>query len=241
MHTTIGSKSTSKSTSTSTRSEPDVRGVSTRTLGYAGLVWALSYLPIHVYWALGGTNDRIGITGSQAHFEAANWGACVVILGAGLVSLSLTSSWGDRLPGQLRRGVAWVGGVFGLAHWVMYTAYCSLRLADVVAYPDDLDLTQHQLRGFDWANVAYFELWFGVMGTLLIMAARRHRASGAQDAPLTMRERAGTAVSLAGVLVVLWGVFTFDPWLFAVVGPVVLGLGVLALARRPRDAEGSSA
>jgi hypothetical protein len=226
MHTAVTRKRT--------RPEPEVRVVSTRSLGYAGLVWALSYLPIHVYWALGGTNDEIGITGSQPHFEAANWGACVVILGAGLVSLSLTSAWGDRLPAQLRRGVAWVGGVFGLAHWLLYTTYCSLRLAGVVAYPDDVDVTEHQLRGFDWANVAYFELWFGVMGALLILAARRHRASSARDARLTPRERVGTGVSLAGILVVLWGVFTFDPWLFSVIGPAVLGVGLLALSRRPR-------
>jgi hypothetical protein len=217
-----------------------MRGVSTRALGYAGLAWALSYIPIHVYWALGGTSDSIGITGDQAHFGAANWGAGMVILGAGLVSLSLTSGWGERLPGRLRRGVAWVGGLFGLAHWLLYTTYCSLRLAGVVAYPDDVDLTRHQLRGFDWANVAYFELWFGVMGVLLVLGARRHKKLGAADVRLTPRERVSTAVSLAGVLVVLWGVFTFDPWLFAAVGPAVLGIGLLAMVRRPREV-GSSA
>ena len=213
--------------------------VPARALGYAGLAWALSYIPIHVYWALGGTSDPIGITGDQAHFEAANWGACMVILGAGLVSLSLASPWGERLPGQLRRGVAWVGGVFGLAHWVLYTTYCSLRLAGVVDYPDDVDVTRRQLRGFDWANVAYFELWFGVMAVLLILGARRHKALGPADVGLTLRQRVGTALSLAGVLVVLWGVFTFDPWLFAAGGPAVLGIGLLALVRRVKPGAGS--
>jgi hypothetical protein len=35
-------------------------------------------------------------------------------------------------------------------------------------------------------------------------------------------------------------VFTFDPWLFAAVGPAVLGIGLLAMVRRPREV-GSSA
>jgi len=39
---------------------------------------------------------------------------------------------------------------------------------------------------------------------------------------------------LAGMAVVVWGVFPFDAWLFVAVGPAVLaaGLGTLAAVRR---------
>ena len=106
----------------------------------------------------------------------ANWGACVVIAGAALTCLTLTQRWGAALPAGLRRGTAWVGGVFGLAHWALYTTYCALRVAGAVGYPGDGDLTGPQMRNFDWANLGYFELWFGIMGVLLIACARRNKA-----------------------------------------------------------------
>ena len=213
------------------------RTISTRTLGRAGLGWALAYVPIHVYWGLGGTSTPIGITGTRANFAVANWGACVVITGAGLVCLSLTTRRGQLLPGALRRGTAWVGGVLALAHWVLYTVASALRLTGALGYPADGEVTADQLRGFDWANLAYFELWFGVMGVLLIACARRSEALDTlrgRPLPLTRTARWGTGLCLTGVAVVIWGVFTFDAWLFVAGGPAVLaaGLGVLALGRR---------
>ncbi|HEU5006372.1 MAG TPA: hypothetical protein VFT67_05345 [Jatrophihabitantaceae bacterium] len=207
--------------------------IATRTLGRAGFWWALAYVPIHVYWGLGGSSTPIGITGAQDDFAVANWGACVVITGAGLVCLSLTSRWGQLLPAALRRGTAWVGGAAALAHWVLFTVASTLRLVGVVGYPSHGDVTAAQLRGFDWANLAYFELWFGVMGVLLVLCARRDRALEAlrgRPMPLTRTARLGTGLSLAGIGVVVWGVFTFDAWLFVAVGPAVLaaGLGILA-------------
>ena len=72
--------------------------LSARNLGYLGLGWALAYIPVHVYWALGGLSTPIGITGHQPGFRAANWGACVVIAGAALTCLTLTQRWGAALP-----------------------------------------------------------------------------------------------------------------------------------------------
>ncbi|HEY2520780.1 MAG TPA: hypothetical protein VGJ19_11750 [Streptosporangiaceae bacterium] len=37
----------------------------------------------------------------------------------------------------------------------------------------DAGASAEQLRAFDWANLGYFELWFGVMGALLIVCASR--------------------------------------------------------------------
>lgn len=228
------------------------RRLSTPAVGNLALAWALAYVPIHVYWALGGLSTPIGITGHQQGFRVANWGACVVIIGAGLTCLVLTRSWGAALPPALRRGTARVGGVFGLVHWALYTVLSALRLAGVVGYPADGDPTAGQLHNFDWANVGYFELWFGVMGLLLLACARRDKASrgaGLSGAALSggplggaalrgaalsggrpvLAVRVGTAVSLAGIAIVIWGVFTFAPWLFAAAGPAVLAAGLTVL------------
>ncbi|HEY2238476.1 MAG TPA: hypothetical protein VGI21_06785 [Streptosporangiaceae bacterium] len=216
---------------------PTIRTIPTRVLGAAGLIWALAYVPIHVYWALGGTSAPIGITGAQSGFRAANWGACVVIVGAGLTCLSLTRRWGEALPGGLRRGVAWVGGLCGLAHWLLYTTFCALRVAGVVGYPIDADASPRQLRAFDWANLGYFELWFGVMGALLIICAMRSAALDrlSPRPPVRPIRRVGIAASLAGLAVLLWGVFTFDPWTFAGLGPAVLGVGLLLSFAPPKN------
>jgi hypothetical protein len=214
--------------------------LSTRNLGYLGLGWALAYIPVHLYWAFGGLSTPIGITGHQPGFRVANWGACVVIAGAALTCLTLTQRWGSALPAGLRRGTAWVGGVFGLAHWTLYTTYCALRVAGAVGYPGDGDLTGQQMRNFDWANLGYFELWFGVMGVLLIACARRNKAQevlgrgAGANRRATWPARFGTGLSLTGIAVVVWGVFTFHPWLFAGWGPAVLaaGLAILILGNR---------
>lgn len=210
------------------------RRLSTRALGNLGFAWALGYVPIHVYWALGGRSTPIGITGQQSGFRMANWGACVVIVGAGLTCLALTRRWGAVLPSALRRGTAWTGGVFALAHWALYSTFCGLRLAGAVGYPTDGRLTERQLHNFDWANLGYFELWFAVMGVLLIVCARRDKAlqvlrrTTGRGRP-SIAVRVGTALTLAGVGTVVWGVFTFAPWIFAVYGPAVLATGLAIL------------
>ena len=211
--------------------------IATRTLGTIGLAWALAYVPIHVYWGLGGTSTPIGITGTQPGFRVANWGACVVIIGAGLTCLALTRPWGERLPGALRRGTAWAGGLFALAHWLLYTTFCALRVAGAVGYPVDGSASPQQLRAFDWANLGYLELWFGVMGALLIVCARRSAAVERLRPRLPMRpaRRAGLALSLAGILLVLWGVFTFDAWTFALYGPALLAAGLLVSRTTDRE------
>jgi hypothetical protein len=164
----------------------------------------------------------------------ANWGACVLIAGAGLTCLALTRRWGAVLPPALRRGTAWTGGVFALAHWALYSTFCGLRLAGVIGYPTDGRLTGRQMHHFDWANLGYFELWFALMGVLLIACARRDKAlhvlRGATGrARSSVAARLGTAFSLAGIATVIWGVFRFAPWIFAVCGPAVLATGLAIL------------
>ena len=54
------------------------------------------------------------------------------------------------------------------------------------------------------------------------------------DRRATWPARFGTGLSLTGIAVVVWGVFTFHPWVFAGWGPAVLaaGLAILILGNR---------
>lgn len=217
-------------------------------LGYAGLGWALSYVPIHVYWALGGLTPSIGITESGRDLRAANWGAVLVILGGGLVCLALEQRWGQILPRALRHGAAWIGGVFGILHALAFCTVTALRLAGYLGYPGDSRFTMAQMRHYDWANLLYFEPWFAIMGALLIacsLRARRRRRTDTepaapawigrvrwlapQRAHSAMWRRAGTTLTLIGLFAVVWGVFTFDPATFAGYGPALMAAGLLTL------------
>jgi hypothetical protein len=200
-----------------------------RRLAWFGAAWAASYIPVHVYWAVGGKISWIGVT-SDPDFRTANWGASIVIAGAALVALSLGQPWGERLPGTLRRGIAWLGGGVALAHWALFTAASGLRMTGLVNYRPTAHASTTQLRHFDWLNVSYFELWFGVMGVVLIAIARRHRARAAKaEILLPTRRRAGVALTVAGIGVIVFGVIMFAPWIFAAAGPALMGAGLLTL------------
>lgn len=207
---------------------------------YAGAAWASSYLPIHLYWAAGGTSDAIGIHTISNQFALANVAACIVILGAGATCLSLVQQWGSLLPNVLRHGIAWWGGLFGLLHAVVFGGVAVLRLVGAYDYPTVAGTTLSQLHAYDVANLVYFEPWFAVMGALLIASsayARRHRPARATG-PSAMRSLAA-ALMFAGVMATVAGTFSFQVWLFAGVGPALLlaGLATLVPTARRRAGE----
>lgn len=202
-------------------------------LGWIGAGWALSYLPIHLYWAAGGTSAAIGIVAGLPSFARANIAACVVILGAGATCLSLVQPWGALLPYGLRHVMAQVGGVLAIAHAVLYGGYSLVQLAGGVTVPSGSSLHAGQLQGFYLANVGYFEPWFLVMGGLLVACSVAGRRGALARSP----ERSGRLVAVllaTGVLVTTIGVFAFWVWAFAVLGPVLLTLGLALLVRARR-------
>jgi len=211
------------------------RSVGARRLGLAGAAWAVSYLPIHLYWALGGTSSAIGLPHVTASFAAANVAACVVIAGAGATCLSLVQPWGRALPYALRHAVAWIGAVVGAGHALVFGVQAALRLSGVLSYPPATGLTTAQLHGFDIANLAYFEPWFLVMGVLLAacsLAGRRTEHSRRQRMSLMSSLSAGLLAG--GVLAAVVGTMAFRPVLYAVVGPVLLLAGAAMLVSTVR-------
>jgi len=217
--------------------EPDTDGMApTRSwAGYAGCAWALAYVPIHVYWALTGSAwpfNELPESLSDAQWRQANWGACAVIVGAAVVSLALVQHWGRRLPRPLLLGVAWVGAVFAVLHWVAFSAAILLNMIGV---------TDGAVTTFDRWNLFAFEPWFLGMGLLLAGAAAQNTRRLKQfdvarilSVPRSLGEIASAALILGGAVAVLVGVMTFHVWAYAVVGPCLFGIGMLirVVARR---------
>src|SRR5882762_1575083 len=121
--------------------------------GWAGLVWALAYIPVHVYWALGGSAAFLGLAKTNANFQIANWGASVVLLGAGLTTLALVRPWGRLLPRWGLLGVAWVGAAAGILHFAAFSGEALLRVTGWVTFPGYTE----RLRVADLWNLAVFE------------------------------------------------------------------------------------
>jgi len=193
---------------------------------YLGFAWALSYLPIHLYWAAGGTTGWMGIHTNSAEFALANLAACLVLVGAGLTCLSLVQPWGALLPGVLRHAVAWVGAAFGIVHAVAFGGMALLRMGGVLDYPTGIAMTAAELRHYDLANVVYFEPWFAVMGGLLIatsLYARRHQL--ARQRATGVSAWLSAVLLFLGVAAVVAGTFEFRILLFAGIGPVLLIAG----------------
>lgn len=166
---------------------------------------------------------------TEAQWRQGNWAASVVITGAALLCLALVQPWGRRLPRPVLLGVARVGAVFAVLHWVAYTAAPLLNFTGI---------TGGEVTSFDRWNLLVFEPWFLGMGVLLAVAAaqnaRRHKASavsGAVAAPRRPSEVASAALIYGGAFVVLLGVMSFHFLTFAVIGPALLGTGVLVRIR----------
>jgi hypothetical protein len=193
--------------------------------GYAGLVWALAYIPIHIYWALGGSAAFLGLVRTNADFQIANWGASVVLLGAGLTAFALVRPWGRLLPRWGLLGAAWIGAVAGSLHAVAFSVVAVLRLTGALSMPGYTDV----LRGADLWNLAVFEPWFLIMGVLLAVAAIQNvRLFGGQPKPAGRRVlRALSAICvLTGLVVVLYGVYAFSAITFLLYGPAIMGVGL---------------
>ncbi len=200
--------------------------------GYAGCAWALAYVPIHVYWALVGSPAPLGELPealTEPAWRQANWAASVVILGAAALSLALVRPWGRRLPGWLLLGIAWLGAAFAVLHWVAFSADTVLRLTGVV---------DGSVTTFDRWNLFVLEPWFLGMGVLLALAAVQHarRWPRASTTPRTLAGTVFVTLVLGGSFVVLLGVMSFNPWMYVVVGPVVIAAGILlhVVTRRGR-------
>nr|WP_286228494.1 DUF3995 domain-containing protein [Neobacillus mesonae] len=145
--------------------------------GYAACIWSLLYIPIHIYWALGGTALMPGVWKDEAKWAAVNWGASVMLLAAAIFGLLLVHHWGQKIPRYLMLTIGWVSCLLPIMHAVYGYITKGLFLAGVI-----------RLEFFDfsaWATVdvdnivltdlLLFEPWFLIAGVLFGLAVLHYQ------------------------------------------------------------------
>jgi len=105
-----------------------------------------------------------------------------------------------------------------------------------------IGITNGAVSSFDRWNLFAFGTWFlGIGGLLLAGAAAQNSrhlkqfvVSRTVSLPRSLGGIASAVLILGGAVVVLVGVMTFHVWVYAVGGPVLLGIGTLSrlVARR---------
>jgi hypothetical protein len=127
---------------------PDIRAPKNQTPEPAGTGWrrgprfaylaalaALAAIPVHLYWALGGTWELPGgaATADLPGIHATNLAVSVLLACEVLFLLGLTPPWSRRPPAMLMLAPVWVGAVVCISHALFGIAAKGLYLAGVHA------------------------------------------------------------------------------------------------------------
>lgn len=133
--------------------------------GYTAWIWSLLYIPIHIYWAFGGTALMPGVWKDEAKWEAVNWGASVVLLAAAMFALLLVHPWGRKIPRWLMLAMGWyvTKGLF---------------LAGVIPV-EFFDFSAWATVDIDYiilTDLLLFEPWFLIVGILFGLATMQYQS-----------------------------------------------------------------
>lgn len=182
------------------RSAVDTSQRGSRVVGLA-IATTVSAIPIHLYWALGGTwglpspavADLPGLGPTNAIVTA------VLTAGAALLA-ALATPWARRVPAAAVLTPIWLGSVVCISHGLYGMATKALYVAgahSAVSYPEPLTASQKSLAAFH--DLSLFEPWFLSQGLLLLLAGRwfAHARS---------RRRWTLSILVATVLVDVFGV-----------------------------------
>lgn len=147
-----------------------------RLMVYLAALTALAAIPIHLYWALGGTwglpggAETDGLPGIRATNAAVS-----VLLACGAAFLyGLTQPWPRRPPALLMLVPVWAASVVCISHGLFGTVTKALYVAGMhaaVSWPEH-DLTAPQENLAALRDLAAFEPWFLIQGLLLALAGR---------------------------------------------------------------------
>jgi len=174
---------------------------------YLAALAALAGIPIHLYWAAGGT---WGLPGGAAAaglpgVRATNL-AVSVLLGCGAAFLyGLTRPWSRRPPALLMLAPMWAGAVVCLSHGLFGIATKRLYAAGVqsaVAWPGHLTAAQKNLAAL--YDLGVFEPLFLIQGLLLALAGhwfartatRRRRWTLALATGIVLIDASGVALAV---------------------------------------------
>ena len=98
---------------------------------YLAALVALAAIPVHLYWALGGTWGLPGgaATADLPGIHATNLAVSVLLACGALFLLGLTRPWPRRLPAMLMRAPVWAGAVVCISHALFGIAAKGLYVA----------------------------------------------------------------------------------------------------------------
>ena len=155
---------------------PDARTSRTRPLtAYLAALAAVAGIPVHLYWALGGTWGLPGGTATaQPGLRAVNLVVSALLACGAVYLYGLTRPWARRPPALLVLAPVWAAAVVCVSHGLFGIATKGLYLAGVksaVSWPEHgLAAAQKNLAALH--DLAIFEPWFLVLGLLLALAGR---------------------------------------------------------------------
>jgi Protein of unknown function (DUF3995) len=149
---------------------------------YFAALAALAGIPIHLYWALGGTWGLPGgaATARVPGLHLANAIVSVLLaVGAALV-FGLSRLWARRLPALVMLAPLWLGSVVSISHGLYGMVTKGLYVAgthSAVSYPGRLTAAQKNHAAL--LDLGVFEPWFLIQGLLLLFAGRWFARTGA--------------------------------------------------------------
>jgi Protein of unknown function (DUF3995) len=176
-------------------------------VAYLAPLAALAGIPIHLYWAAGGTWGLPGgaAAASLPGVRATNL-AVSVLLACGAAFLhGLTRPWSRRPPALLMLAPVWAGAVMCLSHGLFGIVTKSLYAAGIqsaVSWPRHLTAAQKNLAAL--YDLGVFEPWFLIQGLLLALAGhwfartatRRRRWTLSLAAGIVLIDAFGIALAL---------------------------------------------
>jgi Protein of unknown function (DUF3995) len=170
-----------------------------RLLVYLAALAALAAIPIHLYWALGGTwgLPAGAATAGLPGIRATNIAVSVLLACGAAYLYALTRPWTRRPSALLRLAPVWAASVVCISHGlfgIFTKALYEAGMHAAVSWPEH-DLTAAQKNLAALRDLTVFEPWFLIQGLLLALAGR-------WLAPTATGRRRWTVSLAAGIVLV---------------------------------------
>jgi Protein of unknown function (DUF3995) len=167
---------------------------------YLAALAALAGIPIHLYWALGGTWGLPGgaATAGLPGLHATNTIVSVLLAAGAALLFGLTRAWARRPPAPVMLALIWPGSVVCISHGLYGLATKGLYAAgahSAVSWPEPLTAAQKSLAALH--DLAVYEPWFLLQGMLLMFAGRWFARTTAGRRWWTLSLIAGTVLAIA--------------------------------------------
>ena len=142
---------------------------------YLAALVVLAGVPIHLYWAFGGTWGLPGgaATAGLPGLHATNAVVSVLLAAGAALVFGLTRPWARRSPALVMLTPIWLGSVVCISHGLYGMVTKALYAAgahSAVSFPEPLTAGQQNHAAL--LDLGVFEPWFLIQGLLLLFAGR---------------------------------------------------------------------